>query len=533
MTTSKPVLITPLLLVLASLACTLPVLDSTPTPTVIIPQTILPESLTSAAATREPAAGEVDGLPVLEPYDDVSPHYAAMRPGFDDDVDQFAESSRAWVTLDMIVQDDGLSIVGTEYIRFVNDSPDTLGEIVLRIVPNAIGSQTTELIGTIQVDGVIVDVAYLDDTTTVTIPLPAPLPSGQQVLLSVTFLMNLEDNSQLGYGRIAYWDGQATLSSFIPMLSVYDPHSGWWDGPLDGPGDPAYSPVMLYDVRLRAPSDHGLAATGTVIEQTTDAEGRATYHIVTGPVRDVSVAMGPAFEVAQDTFDDVTISVWSLPGDATEDDHALRLTADSVSVFDRQFGAYPFRELDVIEAVISAGGIEYPGLIYIASNVWDTGNSFFDIVIVHETAHQWWYSMIGNNQVTEPWLDEGLTEYAVQVYYRETQGDAAGDAVESYYQDEVNWYLSERGGALPIGMDAVQYPGVEYRVFVYSGGALLFGQLEEEYGTEAMDAFLASYYDQYRYRNVTNELLGDAVEDAFGPEARAFFDLWVYEGISN
>ena len=32
--------------------------------------------------------------------------------------------------------------------------------------------------------------------------------------------------------------------------------------------------------------------------------------------------------------------------------------------------------------------------------------------VVHETAHQWFYSLVGNNQARDPWLDESLAEWA-------------------------------------------------------------------------------------------------------------------------
>jgi aminopeptidase N len=47
------------------------------------------------------------------------------------------------------------------------------------------------------------------------------------------------------------------------------------------------------------------------------------------------------------------------------------------------------------------------------------------VVIVHETAHQWWYSMVGNDQILEPWLDESLADYSEVVYYDEKSGPEA------------------------------------------------------------------------------------------------------------
>src|SRR5262249_53067531 len=33
-------------------------------------------------------------------------------------------------------------------------------------------------------------------------------------------------------------------------------------------------------------------------------------------------------------------------------------------------------------------------------------------LVAHETAHQWFYSLVGNDQARDPWLDEGLASWA-------------------------------------------------------------------------------------------------------------------------
>ena len=41
------------------------------------------------------------------------------------------------------------------------------------------------------------------------------------------------------------------------------------------------------------------------------------------------------------------------------------------------------------------------------------------LITAHEIAHQWFYSLVGNNQARDPWLDEGFASYAGA----ETSGD--------------------------------------------------------------------------------------------------------------
>ena len=51
-------------------------------------------------------------------------------------------------------------------------------------------------------------------------------------------------------------------------------------------------------------------------------------------------------------------------------------------------------------------GIEYPTLSFVGSG------DFMRLVVDHETAHQWFYALVGNDQARDPWLDETLATWA-------------------------------------------------------------------------------------------------------------------------
>src|SRR5262249_58689532 len=53
------------------------------------------------------------------------------------------------------------------------------------------------------------------------------------------------------------------------------------------------------------------------------------------------------------------------------------------------------------------GGIEYPSSILMLDGS--------QVVAVHETAHQWFYAMVGDSQATHAWLDEAFASYAEQL----------------------------------------------------------------------------------------------------------------------
>jgi hypothetical protein len=104
------------------------------------------------------------------------------------------------------------------------------------------------------------------------------------------------------------------------------------------------------------------------------------------------------------------------------------------------FGPFPFPSLSVAREPASGGGIEYPSSILMLDGS--------RLVAVHETAHQWFYAMVGDSQALHPWMDEAFAEYAEQIV--DGTPDPASDlnapgpvdaSTESYGQDENDYYF--------------------------------------------------------------------------------------------
>ena len=96
----------------------------------------------------------------------------------------------------------------------------------------------------------------------------------------------------------------------------------------------------------------------------------------------------------------------------------LKAGIDSIKTFNNLFGEYPYDTYSVIASDFYIGGMEYPTLVMIDQSLYNEKDKFLlEYVIAHETAHQWWYSVIGNDEISEPWLDEALTEYSTILYF--------------------------------------------------------------------------------------------------------------------
>jgi len=77
-----------------------------------------------------------------------------------------------------------------------------------------------------------------------------------------------------------------------------------------------------------------------------------------------------------------------------------------VAALSSRYGPYAWRTYTlVMPPDLPRVGIEYPTLSFV-------GRSPFErLIIDHETAHQWFYSLVGNDQARDPWLDETLATW--------------------------------------------------------------------------------------------------------------------------
>ncbi|MBN1310572.1 MAG: M1 family metallopeptidase [Anaerolineae bacterium] len=452
-------------------------------------------------------------------------HEQAMRPEYQDDVIDFEKGTRYW--MDLILEEDPVRVAGRERVQYVNASRDVLDAVVFRVYLNSLAGKKVLDVSDVSVGGRAVDAEWEMGSSVLRIPLMEPLGPGESIDVALQFAFEFTPDIEINYGRLANRDGVFVLSAFFPLLSVYE-RGSWWNALPDLQGDPAYSEIALFDVTLTAPSDLKVASTGVTLAAAELSDGTTKHTIVTGPVRDFSVAMSRDFELLSAKQNDITINVWSAPGNDEADQFALEKTLAALNIFDAEYGLYPLAELDVVEAPITAAGIEYPGLIYLAGNSWQDENDFFEVVIAHEVSHQWWYSMVGDNQVEQPWVDEALADYSVEVYYREAYGESAGASIREQYQSSLDQYLAGGGPQMPVGLPVSAYDGRQYGVFVYRSGALFYSHLHADYDPARLRDFLRAYYIQYRYRIAHTEDLHRMIGEFFGTEAEAFFDRWVY-----
>jgi peptidase M1-like protein len=526
------------LLVLPSLACqTLTRLVSGEPTLTALPATESPTtSAPVATSTPRPTARPTDyptTTPTAQPtlpaaFDDLTQFEAAMRPEYVGDVDLFLSATRYNIEVTVSFNNDGSAMLtGRERIRYTNQQATALDDIVLMLWPNS-GSQylSRMTLGHVTIEGSDVQPEMGPDGLAAHLRLPAPLTPDESVDLSTEFEIQafpgVEDSGEARFGLTR---GILLAPTFYPLIPrIVD--GEWQTIPAPPGGDTTNSDTALYVWRVTAPSKFAIVATGTVVasEQSGDTQ---TQTLVTGPMRDLALVVGP-LDVKQREVDGVRLNAYTLQEHAQFADDMLDYAEGQMKTLQSEVGPYPFNELDIVDAPGAFGGIEYPGTIFIGVVGGVGGGPFFEVATVHEVGHQWFYSLIGDDQLLEPWLDEAAASYTEVLYDERVYGAAAAT---SALDDFWNSLGSADDPSLPIGLPVGKYPSEnDYVAIVYGKGPLFFAALREALGDEKFFVFLHNYYRDYRYGFVTSKDFQAVAQQTCACDLGALFDLWVYKG---
>ena len=500
----------------------LPALTVTPAP-VIAPVT--PDPLATPRPTATPVAPLLDG----------SQYTVALRPvarqGLDPALDPAAGALLAGMTrysLTVTLAPDLTRLTGAATIRYTNREDAPLAAVYLHLFPNLWNGGMT--VSDVRVGGRSATFTLESDDDLLKAPLAEPLQPGDAVELSLRFAEPIPASGDVGnYGEFAYLDHVLALAHFYPTVVIYDPGVGWHTETPALQGDVIYHDASLYDVTLTLPATMTVAATGATLGRAENGDGTATWYLAGGPQRDFIFVASDRFETVSEQVGDVKVNSYFLPEHAAGGKQALAWAVAALHTCETAFGPYPYAELDVTETGTRAGGIEYPGLVVVGGSLYDdpTRRDFFESATVHEVAHQWWYNVVGNDQVNAPWLDEALAQYATYLYYRDAYGAEGGQGfVTAMNQRWARVKYAEKA----IGLPVVAYEGAEYGALVYGRGPLFLLALRDRIGEKMMAVFLRRYYAEYAWRIATTDGFRKLAEEVSGQDLGELFGKWVYGG---
>ena len=310
---------------------------------------------------------------------------------------------------ELIIDPESRSVQGSVIVDFTPDLP--IDELVLRLWPNgprpAAGGVTMTLSSIVLGEpgqGAVVD-SIQDDPTLVRVPLPAPVAAGETVSFEAAFELVIPSELR---SRISATADYMRLGTVLPILP-WEPGRGWATEPATGLfAEAVSSPVADYEVTVFVPDGYEVLASGEVdVFGTWRVQAARDFALSVGRFSTVSGVANAPNPVQ------ITVGVHESLGD--DENAYLAKVIDSLEQFSGRWGEYPWPSLTFALTPNLGGGIEFPTHIM-------QGPDTIGRTTSHEVGHMYFYSLVGNNQGSEPWLDEGITSYAEFTY----EGLAAG-----------------------------------------------------------------------------------------------------------
>jgi len=484
-----------------------PIPEPTPEPTIVL--------VSPAAPDTDPPA------PTQPPQADcrVNQQVVALRQGVDLDQRRLGPLTCYDIMLTLLDGSDNL-YTGSALIAFTNPLGEPLSDLVFRTYANA----SVIFGGNLRITSAVIDgfevefESVLQDGSAYRLSLPLALQPGESVTVSLHFEGELPLNFGAGqtYGifNLSQQEPIISLAGWYPILAELD-STGWVINPVLPVGDVIVSETALYRVSIEVPEDWQIAATGSLISSI-PYNHRTIHEFVSGPARDFMVIASPVIQPEVVQHGSIRLVHWQLPG-ISYDETTLTVAARALDLFEDLFGPYPYSELDIVDMPLqNASGVEFPGLIILATNLYQEPDrlGFLPTVIVHEVAHQWWYAVVGSNVNLNPWQDEGLATFSTLLYHEQNDPNHYRGMIEFYRQRVAEYEQAYGTQAIGQPVSAFVDKGSAYAIIVYYKGALFFVDLREQIGDEIFFSALASYFSSARFRIASPDLLLNAFERA-------------------
>lgn len=406
------------------------------------------------------------------------------------------------------IETDTLTVEGGLYYK--NDLYD-LDELYIHIYPNAVNPRSSgynAVFSYFRIDGD--DTVYEitgDDHTLIHVTLSQTLVKGERIFITYSYSFIYWD-----IDRIVTYDNYYLTLSFYPYVAIYD-ENGWHNEPYSFKGEVYYNTIGDYYVSINVPQAYLVASSGELLKEKIVGQRKVLEYSIKD-ARDFSFSASSDYRLYERTIDDVFYEIYAVRElTTTEIEDSFFYLSRSLQVMEENVSDYIYDHFTLEYGYFY--GMESSGVIYCSHEIQEG-------TVVHEMIHQWFYSMIGNDQANESFLDESLTTYATSLYFYDLYG-LIGYNQYLNYRSSLKSELSERyeqnvGANL---LREVDEYGDYYAFLIYYHGPSMFRYYVDEFldgDIEKMIDILTVYYETFAFSSATIDEFLDLMEQESGIE---------------
>lgn len=362
-----------------------------------------------------------------------------------------------------------------------------------------------------------------EDKNILTVNLLEPCFPEERVKVKVCYKIKLANV----IARTGVNDSTINLANFYPILCGIE-KDAFYECVYYSIGDPYYSDCANYKVEFKCDKKYVVASSGKEVS-TSEVDGVKTCVYQLNNARSFAIVLSEKFQVKSCEYDGVNILYYYY--DDNSPDASLEVAKESIDYFSKTFGKYPYKTYSVVQTKFVQGGMEFPALVMISDDLSEKENIE---VIVHETAHEWWSIGVGNNEIRYGFLDEGLAEYSVVLFYenhakygltRENMVQSAERTFKAFCS--VLDHLHKKVDTSMLRALNEYQTEYEYVNIAYIKPVIMYDTLRKTVGEKKFFSALKNYYEKYQFKNATPDDLVGVFEKtgcATNGYFRSFFD---------
>lgn len=350
-----------------------------------------------------------------------------------------------------------------------NTSGHGIERIDLNLVPARIGDLRKLKV---LVDGTRVQPVVTGET--VQVPLGRTLPDDAKVVITTEYRASFRPGTA---GHDFLFSRQHRIVSsmrWIPWVSRRTQFQ------VKSHGDPFVTGVAdKVSVRLESDVPVRWATSGRIVK----VEGRKQWYVATN-VRDFNFTAARDYDLRKGTSIDGTIQI-RVYTRTISSKTLMTWARKALDRYSKQVGPYPYPQFVVAESS-GAYAMESPSLVWIPAYY---ATYKIPFVLSHEIAHQWFYGVVGNDQTTNPFVDEAMSEFLAR-----------------------DWFGFRSSGCATRRLDLSMYaytPACYYEQ-IYVQGASFLNNLRKDMGSTRFWSVVRSFWTTHRYQIVTTRQLLDA-----------------------
>ncbi len=381
-----------------------------------------------------------------------------------------------------------------------------------------------------------------EDETLLKITLPEAMKPGE----SVKILLNFNLKIPHAYGRFGWNQNIIALSRWYPILSVMN-EKGWNNHPFYPFHRPFFSEAAQYDLELTIDQNQTVIHSGVLQGEANLSDGKKKLSIKTRqPVREMTLALSPDYRMEEIDMNGTKIKSYYLFGDEFHGREALNAAKDLMASYTRQFGPYPYSEFSIAPVCLGYGGEQMGNMIFIDTRVYKLPkrilSRYFDFLISHETGHQWFFNVLGIDEFSQMWLEEGVNSYFVLKHLEDKYGPDA-EVVElpkilkwllpnmtfRRTRDYRYQLLSRTNLNFPVvsKLSSYQEPSSIFSL-AYGKGTRVVEMLHDLLGESVFNRVFARVFKDYQFKNFSIADLQKICQEESGQDLQWFFDEWLY-----